>query len=206
MLIVIVLFKYSTAQQKIDISSIYGREYTVVVGDRTEKIVLKKESPILLDFGANYCPPCLASLIKMDSLKTKYGDKLQMIMVMKQTLEVVKNAKAKNSVIRNINIPIIVGDSLLNKLFEHQTEPHLVWIDRGGVFVGATSQYSLDDKSLSGFINTGVMEGVSKTDKKFDYRQGIRSILRFKDGYTADPDNRIHFFLPIWMVFSHGSM
>src|SRR5690606_25325094 len=47
-----------------------------------------------------------------------------------------------------INLPSVVEDSLLMKLFPFQSLPHIVWIGKKGVVLGITSGTDLNEKNI----------------------------------------------------------
>ncbi|ERJ59334.1 TlpA family protein disulfide reductase [Sphingobacterium paucimobilis] len=82
---------------------------------------------ILLDFGGLRCPPCIASVKKLDKLLQQYHNRLEVFFVTKtkkQDLTDFFESKMQVDYVR-----LVYEDSVLNNLFPHRGEPHLVWID-----------------------------------------------------------------------------
>ncbi len=52
----------------------------VAVEDNTfEQVVLKAEKPVLVDFWAAWCKPCLMVAPMLDELSEEYGDKISFV-------------------------------------------------------------------------------------------------------------------------------
>ncbi len=65
----------------------------VAVEDNTfEQVVLKAEKPVLVDFWATWCKPCLIVAPILDELAEKYSDKVNFV-----NLDVESNAKTASN-------------------------------------------------------------------------------------------------------------
>jgi len=49
--------------------------------DSFEKIVLKSEKPVMVDFWAPWCGPCKAIAPTIDALEKEFGDKMRFVKV-----------------------------------------------------------------------------------------------------------------------------
>jgi thiol-disulfide isomerase/thioredoxin len=109
---------------------------------------------VILDFWATNCRGCILQFPKLDSLQRKFGDRVQIILVNKQTKKQVEenflNKKSIDTLFRNVglNLPSITSDSLLQELFPHVMIPHEVWIDTNGKVMSITDERSVTEKTI----------------------------------------------------------
>jgi thiol-disulfide isomerase/thioredoxin len=61
----------------------------------SEKISLKKGKPKVLNFWATWCDPCVKEFPEFVKLNTKYGDKVDIIMISDEDVLNIKNFKLK---------------------------------------------------------------------------------------------------------------
>lgn len=88
---------------------------------------------IMLDFWDHGCISCLQSFSKMDSLQKQFADKIQIILVNKESSDATRNFFAKRKKLKKPNLPIISGDSVLAEQFPHHYVPYHIWIDSSGI-------------------------------------------------------------------------
>lgn len=79
---------------------------------------------IILDFWASYCPPCLHLLPDYQALQKQLPGKVQFVLV---TAENSQTALASLNRL-HINLPSVIADRSLYKLFPHTSITHEVWI------------------------------------------------------------------------------
>src|SRR5690606_9824760 len=99
---------------------------------------------IILDFWATWCGACIEQFPKINSLQSKFKDKIQFILVNSKNtgntkesiLNFMERKRIKDGTI--VNAPIAAEDTLLNQLFPHLLIPHYVWINFNGKVVGVT--------------------------------------------------------------------
>ena len=97
------------------------------VENETIDLEMLSGKSILLDFGGLRCPPCIASVKKLDELLHQYHNALEVFFVTKTKKQDLVDF-FENKV--NVNyVKVVYEDSILNSLFPHRGEPHLVWID-----------------------------------------------------------------------------
>lgn len=109
-----------------------------------------KDKLIILDFWNTWCSTCIEGFPKMEQLQTKYGNKIQIILVnvdetedmIKERFDIFKKQAPLTLSLKNKyylpNLPIIVADSpnkrqVLYELFPVRGIPHHVWIDGKGI-------------------------------------------------------------------------
>jgi thiol-disulfide isomerase/thioredoxin len=95
-----------------------------------------KNKLVILDFWATWCHWCIEAFPKNDSLQKQFGDKLLIMLVdckdtddTKQKItEFYKKRKAAG---KEVHLPTIYSDTVLEQLFPHKLIPHYVWIKDG---------------------------------------------------------------------------
>ncbi len=104
-----------------------------------------KGKAIIFDFWAPNCKSCLGSFIKLDSLQQKFGDKIQFVLVNKQSRDSTARFFAMRPFLHRPNLPFVTNDTLLHRLFPRVSVPAIVWIDKNKVFHKMTSEIGAGD-------------------------------------------------------------
>ena len=106
---------------------------------------------IILDFWNIGCLACIKAMPKMDSLQKAFSEKLQIILVTKNSEKEVKELFTR------IKFPFpkllsVKSDSTFTSLFPHAAEPFHVWIDDKGVVKYITEGYNATYEHINGFV------------------------------------------------------
>ncbi|WP_165456350.1 TlpA family protein disulfide reductase [Pedobacter kyonggii] len=115
--------------------SVWNAVHTVSRGGvvAAESLAGYRGKLLILDFWSTWCGPCIRSLPELDSIGRRFGDRVQVVLVTKNT-EAILGAFMKNSDYgRGVKLPFVLNDSLLNMRFPHKSISHQVFIDRDGV-------------------------------------------------------------------------
>lgn len=122
---------FSSAQRSLDI----GKKMPDIVlrnfyRDSRDSISVgtMKGKLIIFDFWNIWCKACIEAMPKMESLQKIFGNKIQIILVTRNSKKEVASLFSKIK-IPLPNLPILVSDTKLHKLFLHDAEPFHVWID-----------------------------------------------------------------------------
>lgn len=106
---------------------------------------------LLLDFWSTWCSSCIKGFPDLESVKNKYGDKLEVLLV-----NSAKNRDTKESIeahwnvnVRELKLPTILYDYYITGLFPYYAVPFYVWIDERGRVSAMTS---------SRFVNESIVE------------------------------------------------
>jgi thiol-disulfide isomerase/thioredoxin len=111
---------------------LWNMSFTAVNHQGEEGISLGnyRDKLIILDFWSTYCAPCIKAIPKFEKLQHDLKNDVQFIMVTSQPQEVISHFFTK----RNVKLPSVVGDTLLNNVFPHSYVPHEIWIKDGEIF------------------------------------------------------------------------
>jgi thiol-disulfide isomerase/thioredoxin len=104
---------------------------------------------LVLDFWATWCENCIDSFADSYKLEKKYPDDLQIVLVNSRTTRDTRERIEAFFKLRKsyYTFPCIVYDTVLTKLFPHQTIPHYVWLRNGRVFA-ITGEGQLTENNL----------------------------------------------------------
>lgn len=108
---------------------------------RSARISDFQDQLLILDFWFTNCPGCVASLPRMDELQKKFENKITILPVTFEPENLVTDFLKKNRITKALNIPSVVEDKILSKLFKHLYDPHEVWIFKGEVIAITDPEY-----------------------------------------------------------------
>lgn len=128
---------------------------------------------LIIDFWATWCQPCIGMIPRMDSLQKAHAGEVQFLSVTYQDegislpfLERYERLKQ-----RKYDIPVISGDTVLSRLFPHQTVPHYVWIDQESRTVAAiTGLNEINGENIQQFLGSKKMNLAVKKDELINYQ------------------------------------
>ncbi|MGA6119330.1 TlpA family protein disulfide reductase [Sphingobacterium anhuiense] len=125
---------------------------TMTLNDYRDKKLL------VLDFWSTWCSGCLESMSTVgERLKEVNTDKYELIGVNAQKKEQINKATVAMDILKENKISSVHSDSILNKIFEHRSIPHLVWI-KDGKLVAQTSHNFLVSSKINQAIYGSVEE------------------------------------------------
>jgi thiol-disulfide isomerase/thioredoxin len=147
---------------------------------------------VLLDFWATWCGPCIAAFPKLDSLQTKFGNKLQVILVNSEGTgddeTKVKQFMKKRAASDGKTFPLTVAtdDKIAVQLFPHEEVPHYAWITGDGIVKAITSSKEVNAVNIQKVLNAETVKLPVKKDFLQDRISGL-------DGDIMIDDNLAHF-------------
>jgi thiol-disulfide isomerase/thioredoxin len=113
-----------------------------------DQILSNSNKMILLDFWEVWCDPCIASFPKVEALKNKYSEHIEVIGIVSQEVEDAKKLiNAKKTTFTNL-----IGSKELEKQFRINSWPRYFLITKNGTitneYFGYSEQIEKDIKSL----------------------------------------------------------
>lgn len=88
---------------------------------------------LLLDFWATWCSSCLTNHKKMEGLREKFGDKLNIVPITNQNQTVIQKFFSSANGQKYKEMQSIVGDQQISAQFPHRSIPYIIWIKDGRV-------------------------------------------------------------------------
>ncbi len=107
---------------------------------------------IIFDFWSIWCSSCIKAIPKMDSLQKQFGDRLQIILVTKNSKQEVEKLFSRIKT-PYPQLPLVTSDSIFYDLFPHAAEPFHAWINEKGLVKYVTEGYNTTYDHVSKFIN-----------------------------------------------------
>lgn len=108
---------------------------------------------LILDFWSTWCGPCIRSLPELDSIGKMFGDKVQVILVTKNTNEILSKFLKNNDYAKGVKLPFILNDSILNSHFPHRSISHQIFIDSKGIVRAITGINGATIKNIQQIVN-----------------------------------------------------
>jgi thiol-disulfide isomerase/thioredoxin len=137
---------------------------------------------IIFDFWSFWCAPCLSNFKKIDSLQNKYRDRIQIILVNRDTKEeTIEFLKKRPKLKIPSNIPLITSDTLLNQQFAHVGVPFYAWVNEQGKLIYLTHELLTSEKverHLRGEVN--LFKSPSRTEYADNiFKYGILENIKY---------------------------
>lgn len=108
---------------------------------------------LILDFWSTWCGPCIRSLPELDSIGKMFGDKAQVVLVTKNTNEILSKFLKNNDYAKGVKLPFILNDSILNSHFPHRSISHQIFIDSKGIVRAITGINGATIKNIQAIVN-----------------------------------------------------
>lgn len=154
------------------------------------------EKLLIIDFWATWCSPCVGMLPRMDSLRKEFKDDLIFISITDQpksyAAPFLEKVEKNNDAV--FDIPVIYGDTTIQKLFPHRLLPHYVWLDvKTRKVLAITGLQYITKENLNSYLKNGILNKIpTKNDQRLDYDKSL-PLLGYLSG-MSDQDNK---YLPV---------
>ena len=139
--------------------------------DKNKSLSGFKGKLLILDFWATWCAPCIAMNPKMEALQEQFNDRIQFLPVAYQSYKEVTDfyRKLEKQSGKYPSLPMLAGDTVLVRLFPHQTLPHYIWIGGDGIVKAITEAQAINAENINKLLTTGVLNLRIKQDEKKVY-------------------------------------
>lgn len=166
---------------KINDDFIVGHDYKFLDTRSKVDLARTKSDLIILDFFTTSCTSCIASFPLLNEIQKKYGNKLSIITITPERKERVSTFFKNNHNTKVNVLPVVIEDTILNKVFRHKSVPHLVWIYHNKV-VAITAKDMLTESSIDQVLAN---EPISNWPIKNDYAEINLVAEENRDEYTT---------------------
>lgn len=112
---------------------------------------------LIIDFWNKGCGGCISAMPKLTRLQRKFDSSLVIITVTSDSKKDFLKLKERSFNVKNFNLPVIWGDSILIRIFPHTSVPYYAWIDEFGILRGTSESTSINIQNFDFFVKTGRM-------------------------------------------------
>ncbi|WP_293924386.1 TlpA family protein disulfide reductase [Sphingobacterium sp. UBA6320] len=134
---------------------------------RSIRISDYKDKLLVLDFWDTSCTVCIASMPKLDSLQRVFGDQIKLLSVTYQPEDIITKFFKNSRYLNERNPPVhrasVVDDRILRSYFRYETNPHVVWINKGKVVAITGGEY-ITSENIQTILNGKRVNWLLKTD------------------------------------------
>lgn len=119
---------------------------------KTAKMSDFRGKPVILDLWGVFCSSCISGMPHMEELQKQFGDSIQIILVTRDAAEKVAALKKRSEIVKNVQLPFIVGDNTPAKYFDYTFVPQHIWVDRNGVIKAIANAEDANVATIHRFI------------------------------------------------------
>lgn len=106
-----------------------------------------QNKPVIIEFWATWCSPCIPAMNKLEDFQNKYGNEIEIITVSTDS------KKNLNRYIKNTQTTLRVAfDTTHHKMFNYKYIPHAVLIDKNGVVKAITTPSKITEQIIEDLI------------------------------------------------------
>ena len=131
----------------------------VLNGDKKPFDISNQGKPLILEFWATWCGPCLPAMKELEQYQNKFGNQLEILTIssdkVNNLLRYIDNTKT------NLKIAY---DSKHKDIFDYREIPHTVLIDKNGILKAITTPKQLTEKIIADFIAGKEIELIIQKD------------------------------------------
>ena len=123
---------------------------------------------VILSFWLGACKGCVKQFAKLETLQKQFGERIQIMLVNFESFSKINKTFEKwikiSPLYKLPELPLVVEDSVLHKLFGVKYYPHEVWIDENGILVSATGAEEVNSSNISMVLDHGDVKMNLKSD------------------------------------------
>ncbi|MGF2411948.1 TlpA family protein disulfide reductase [Ferruginibacter sp.] len=148
-----------------------------------------KNKILIIDFWTTFCSACIREIPMLDSIQKKHPNELSVILVSSSKADTKDKAskilkRISDSHGSKVILPVILGDTIINKFFPHTFVPHFAILDSNMQVLAVTDVDDLTPQNIESLIRTGKVY--------FKIENGIQDFngekLMFNDQNTLFPE------------------
>ena len=149
-LLIVFFFSFSGKAANVEIGKeIPNYTFTDILNTDKKPFNLRDQNkPIIIEFWATWCSPCIPAMKKLEGFQKAYGDEIEIITV---STDSKKNLRRY---IENTETTLrIAFDTIHVDLFDYTNIPHAILIDKNGIVRAITSPAKITEKVIVNLIN-----------------------------------------------------
>jgi thiol-disulfide isomerase/thioredoxin len=108
---------------------------------------------IILDFFGTFCVPCVKGLSHMNSLQSKYIDKIKILIVCQEQKEEIEHFYERYKKKQNLQLPFVTSDTTFCQYFRHSIVPFFIVIDENGFVKGFPSPEEMNEQHIDDLLS-----------------------------------------------------
>lgn len=132
---------------------------------------------VILDFWNKYCTACIHAFPKMEELQKKFDGKIQILLVTENNIDDLKHLIKYSPTVRNTKLPMVLSDTILHKLFPHNAEPFIIWLDTQRKIVAATQSTQATPENISMVLDGQPLSSLKMREDQLDFNLNTPLIL-----------------------------
>lgn len=129
----------------------------VLNGDKKPFDISTQGKPIILEFWATWCAPCIPAMKELEHYQNKFGNQLEILTIsndkLSNLLRYINNSKTSLKIAR---------DSMHLTIFNYREIPQTILIDKNGFIKAITSPDMLTEKIIADFVAGKEIELIKK--------------------------------------------
>lgn len=145
-----------------------------------------KDKLLVFDFWDTSCGTCIESMPKLDSLQRVFGDRIKLLSVTYQPEELITKFFKNNRFLNERKTPVhrssVVDDRILRSYFRYETNPHVIWINKGKVVAITGGEY-ITGTNIQTLLDGKVVAWPLKNDR-FDPMNPVMSLSGLSEEVT----------------------
>ncbi|WP_108246690.1 TlpA family protein disulfide reductase [Muricauda brasiliensis] len=156
--------------EPLSVGDVYSLGYLKEQLTKIDKSLLVdiEEKLVILEFVSATCSTCAESVPHLQRLQTNHLEDVLIVLVTRQDGSKWKKLAAKHQ----WELPIIAGDTVLNKYFPYAAVPHQVWI-KGQKVLAITGWKSANESNIATVLAGKELKSYLKEDTKVDFDEII---------------------------------
>lgn len=131
----------------------------VLNGDKKPFDISTQGKPLILEFWATWCAPCIPAMKELELYQNKFGNQLEILTIstdkLSNLLRYINNTKTSLK---------IAHDSMHIDIFDYREIPHTLLIDKNGFIKAITTPKQLTEKIIADFVAGKEIEIIKKQD------------------------------------------